>query len=257
MIIGHKFVETQRWGPAPNDAPTLVLLHEGLGCVALWRDFPDVLAETTGCGVFAYSRLGYGSSDPVTLPRPMSYMHDEALEVLPHVLDAAAVRRAVLIGHSDGGSIAAVHAGAVRDPRVAGVVMIAAHFSVEDVNIAAIRAIKDTYATGDLRERLARYHRNVDVAFHGWNDAWLDPRFLDFDITEQLSRIEVPVLALQGADDPYGTNEQLRILERVATCPLETRVIAGARHAPHLEARQATLDAILPFVRNVLMVSAA
>ena len=257
MIIGHKFVETQRWGPAPNDAPTLVLLHEGLGCVALWREFPDVLAETTGCGVFAYSRLGYGSSDPVTLPRPMSYMHDEALEVLPHVLDAAAVRRAVLIGHSDGGSIAAVHAGAVRDPRVAGVVMIAAHFSVEDVNIAAIRAIKDTYATGDLRERLARYHRNVDVAFHGWNDAWLDPRFLDFDITEQLSRIEVPVLALQGADDPYGTNEQLRILERVATCPLETRVIAGARHAPHLEARQATLDAILPFVRNVLMVSAA
>jgi pimeloyl-ACP methyl ester carboxylesterase len=257
MIIGHKFIETQRWGPAPNDAPTLVLLHEGLGCVALWRDFPDVLAETTGCGVFAYSRLGYGSSDPVTLPRPMSYMHDEALEVLPHVLDAAAVRRAVLIGHSDWGSIAAVHAGAVRDPRVAGVVMIAAHFSVEDVNIAAIRAIKDTYATGDLRERLARYHRNVDVAFHGWNDAWLDPRFLDFDITEQLSRIEVPVLALQGADDPYGTNEQLRILERVATCPLETRVIAGARHAPHLEARQATLDAILPFVRNVLMVSAA
>jgi pimeloyl-ACP methyl ester carboxylesterase len=257
MIIGHKFIETQWWGPAPGDAPTLVLLHEGLGCVALWRDFPDVLAETTGCGVFAYSRLGYGSSDPVTLPRPMSYMHDEALEVLPRVLDAAGVRRTLLIGHSDGGSIAAIHAGAVRDPRVAGVVMIAAHFFVEDVNTAAIRVIRDTYATGDLRERLARYHRSVDVAIRGWNDAWLDPRFLDFNITEQVSRIEMPVLALQGADDPYGTDEQLRILERVATCPLETRVIAGARHAPHLEARQATLDAIVPFVRNVLMVSAA
>ena len=256
MIIGHKFVETQWWGPAPDDAPTLVLLHEGLGCVALWRDFPDVLAETTGCGVFAYSRLGYGSSDPVTLPRPMSYMHDEALEVLPRVLDAVGVQRTVLIGHSDGGSIAAIHAGAVRDPRVVGVVMIAAHFFVEDVNIAAIRAIKDTYATSDLRERLARYHRDVDAAFCGWNDAWLDPRFLDFNITEQVSRIEVPVLALQGADDPYGTDEQLRTLERVATCPLETQVIAGARHAPHLEARQATLDAIVPFVRNVLMVSA-
>jgi pimeloyl-ACP methyl ester carboxylesterase len=105
MIIGHKFVETRWWGPAPDDAPTLVLLHEGLGCVALWRDFPDVLAETTGCGVFAYSRLGYGGSDPVTLPRPMAYMHDEALEVLPCVLDAAGVRRTVLIGHSDGGGL--------------------------------------------------------------------------------------------------------------------------------------------------------
>jgi pimeloyl-ACP methyl ester carboxylesterase len=255
MIIGHKSIETRWWGPAPEDAPTLVLLHEGLGCVALWRDFPDQLAEVTGCGVFAYSRFGYGGSDPVTLPRPMSYMHDEAVEVLPCVLDAAEIRRGLLIGHSDGGSIAAIHAGVVHDPRVIGVVMIAAHFFVEDVNIAAIHAIKDTYATGDLRERLARYHRDVDGAFRGWNDVWLDPRFREFDITEQVSRIDVPLLALQGVDDPYGTDEQLRVFERVATCPVETRLIAGARHAPHLEARQATLDAVVPFVRNALMVS--
>ncbi len=175
-----------------------MLLHEGLGCVALWRDFPEILAEATGCGVFAYSRFGYGDSEPVTLPRPMSYMHDEAVGVLPHVLDAAGIRRGLLIGHSDGGSIAAIHAGTLHDPRLAGVVMIAAHFFVEDVNITAIRAIKDAYATGNLRERLARYHRDVDVAFRGWNDAWLDPHFRDFDITEQVSRIEVPVLALQG-----------------------------------------------------------
>jgi pimeloyl-ACP methyl ester carboxylesterase len=256
MIIGHKFVETRWWGPASEDAPTLVLLHEGLGCVALWRDFPEVLAEATGCGVFAYSRFGYGSSEPVTLPRPMSYMHDEAVEVLPRVLDATGRRRIVLIGHSDGGSIAAIHAGTLRDPRVVGAVMIAAHFFVEDVNIAAIGAIKEAYATGNLRERLARYHRDVDVAFRGWNDAWLEPRFRDFDITEQVSRIEVPVLALQGTDDPYGTDEQLRVLERVATCPVETRPIASARHAPHLEAQQATLDAVVPFVRNVLLVPA-
>jgi pimeloyl-ACP methyl ester carboxylesterase len=234
-----------------------VLLHEGLGCVALWRDFPEALVAATGCGVFAWSRFGYGGSDPVTLPRPMSYMHDEALAVLPRVLDAAGVRRAVLIGHSDGGSIAAIHAGAVRDPRVCGVVLIAAHFFVEELNIASIAAIRATYEEGDLRARLARYHRDVEVAFRGWNDAWLDPRFRAFDITEHVARIPVPVLALQGAEDPYGTAEQLRVLERVALCPVETRLIAGARHAPHLEAREATLAAIVPFVRRVLMKAAA
>ena len=151
MIIDRRFLETRWWGPPPEAAPTLVLLHEGLGCVALWRDFPEALAAATGCGVFAWSRFGYGGSDSVSLPRPMRYMHDEALEVLPRVLDAADVRRAVLVGHSDGGSIAAIHAGTVRDPRVLGVVMIAAHFFVEDINIASIRGIKATYEQGDLR----------------------------------------------------------------------------------------------------------
>ena len=253
MIIDGRQLETRWWGPNPDHAPTLVLLHEGLGCVALWRDFPDALAASTGCGVFAYSRFGYGASDPVTLPRPMSYMHDEALTILPRVLDAAGVRRAVLIGHSDGGSIAAIHAGVVRDPRIVGVVMLAAHFFIEDLNIASIRGIKDTYEQGDLRERLERYHSDVDVAFRGWNDAWLDARFRDFDITAQVARIQVPVLALQGADDPYGSDEQLRVLERAARCSIETRLIEGARHSPHLEAREATMQAIVPFIRSVLV----
>jgi pimeloyl-ACP methyl ester carboxylesterase len=257
MIIDRRFLETAWWGPGPDQAPTLVLLHEGLGCVALWRDFPEALVAATGCGVFAWSRFGYGGSDPVTLPRPMSYMHDEALTVLPRVLDAAGVRRAVVIGHSDGGSIAAIHAGAVRDPRVCGLVLIAAHFFVEELNIASIAAIKASYEEGDLRQRLARYHRDIDVAFRGWNDAWLDPRFRAFDITEHVSRIRVPILALQGSEDPYGTAEQLRVLERVAHCPVETRLIAGARHAPHLEAKDATLAAIVPFVLSVLMEAAA
>jgi pimeloyl-ACP methyl ester carboxylesterase len=257
MIIDRRFLETAWWGPGPDRAPTLVLLHEGLGCVALWRDFPEALVAATGCGVFAWSRFGYGGSDPVTLPRPMSYMHDEALTVLPRVLDAAGVRRAVVIGHSDGGSIAAIHAGAVRDPRVCGLVLIAAHFLVEELNIASIAAIKASYEEGDLRQRLARYHRDIDVAFRGWNDAWLDPRFRAFDITEHVSRIRVPILALQGSEDPYGTAEQLRVLERVAHCPVETRLIAGARHAPHLEAKDATLAAIVPFVLSVLMEAAA
>jgi pimeloyl-ACP methyl ester carboxylesterase len=257
MIMDGGFLETKWWGPGPDDAATVVLLHEGLGCVALWRDFPEALVEATGCGVFAYSRFGYGGSDPVKLPRPMTYMHDEALSILPHVLGSAGVRRAILLGHSDGGSIAAIYAGAVQDARVSGAVMLAAHFFVEDLNVTAIRAIKQTYDEGDLRTRLARYHRDVDVAFRGWNDAWLDPRFRAFDITDKVAGIRVPVLALQGAEDPYGSDEQLRVLERAARCDVETRLISGARHSPHLEARQQTLDAIVPFVRNVLVEATA
>jgi pimeloyl-ACP methyl ester carboxylesterase len=257
MIIDGRTLETQRWGPGPDQAPTLVLLHEGLGCVALWRDVPELLAAATGCGVFAYSRFGYGASDRVALPRPMTYMHDEALTILPRVLDAAGIRRAVLVGHSDGGSIATIHAGAVQDERVVGAVLIAAHFFVEALNIASIREIKAAYEQGDLRARLAKYHRDVDVAFRGWNDAWLDPRFEKFNITGYAARIRVPVLALQGADDPYGTPEQLRVLERSASCPLETRLIADARHSPHLEAKDATLAAIVPFVRSTLLDKAA
>ena len=256
MIIDGRFIETQWWGPGADQAPTLVLLHEGLGCVALWRDFPELLAAVTVCGVLAYSRFGYGASDPVTLPRPMHYMHDEAA-LLPLVLDAAGVRRAVLIGHSDGGSIAAIHAGAVQDARVSGLVLIAAHFFVEDINIASIAEIKATYEQGDLRLRLAKYHREVDVAFRGWNDAWLDPRFREFNITEHVAGIRVPVLALQGADDPYGTAEQLRVLERVAFCSVKTLLIPGARHSPHLEAKDATLAAIAAFVRTILVKAAA
>jgi pimeloyl-ACP methyl ester carboxylesterase len=257
MMLDGRTLETQWWGPGPEAAATLVLLHEGLGCVALWRDFPGALADATGCGVFAYSRFGYGGSDTVSLPRPMSYMHDEAVDVLPRVLDDAGIKRAVLLGHSDGGSIAAIHAGAVQDARVLGVVLIAAHFFVEELNIASIRAIKEHYEQGDLRARLRRYHRDVDVAFRGWNDAWLDPRFCSFDITAEMARIRVPILALQGADDPYGSDEQLRVLERAARCSVETRLIEGARHSPHLEARDATMEAIVPFVRNVLVEAAA
>src|SRR6185437_12461297 len=135
IAIDGRVLEAAWWGPPPDQAPTLVLLHEGLGCVALWRDMPAALAGRTGCGVFAYSRFGYGQSDPAALPRPMSYMHDEAIQILPRVLDAAGITRAILIGHSDGGSIAAIYAGNVRDPRLAAVVMIAAHFFVEDINI--------------------------------------------------------------------------------------------------------------------------
>ncbi|WP_158922764.1 alpha/beta fold hydrolase [Acidisphaera sp. S103] len=295
-------LETGWWGPGPADASTLVLLHEGLGSVALWRDVPERLAAATGLGVFAYSRFGYGHSDGVTLPRPMTYMQDEALVVLPQVLRTAGIQRAVLIGHSDGGSIAAVYAGSVAvssppassppmswppvswpglarpstsydvasgkvvgsrakpgydtggedfQPTLLGLITIAAHFFVEDLNIASIQRIKADYETGTLRQRLARYHRDVDTAFRGWNNAWLDPRFRDFDITRFLPHIHVPILALQGQDDPYGTDEQIRTLEANVQAPITTQLIAGARHSPHLEAMDATLAAITAFIANL------
>lgn len=257
MMLDGRELETAWWGPDPDQAPTLVLLHEGLGCIELWRDVPERVAAVTGCGVFAYSRFGYGRSAPVPLPRPINYMDEEALDILPRVLTQAGIKRTVLVGHSDGGSIAAIYAGAMHDKRVLGLVLIAAHFFVEQQNISSIEQIGHTYETGDLRSRLARYHREPDVAFYGWNRAWLDPRFRSFDLSDHLRQIRVPVLALQGADDPYGTDEQLRMVERLVPAPLATQLIPGARHSPHLEAKDATLAAIAGFVADRLQEQAA
>ena len=249
LDIGGRRLETAWWGPAPEAAPTIVLLHEGLGCVALWRDIPERLAAATGFGVFAYSRFGYGQSDPAPLPWPMSYMHDEALKHLPRVLDAANIQRALLIGHSDGGSIAAIYAGGAKDPRVAALATIAAHFFVEPVNIASIEKIREDYETTDLRVRLGRYHANPDVPFRGWNGAWLDPDFEKFNIERYLPDIAVPMLALQGADDPYSTQAQLDVLHGKVAGPLETWLFPGAKHSPHLEAKEKTLARLAEFAR--------
>jgi len=252
IVVGKRRLETEWWGPRPQAAPTLVLLHEGLGCVALWRDFPDNLAAATGFGVFAFSRFGYGRSEPASLPRPLSYMHDEAREVLSRVLDAAGIERCVLVGHSDGASIAAIHAASVQDARVCGLALIAPHFFVEDVTVASIAAIRAAYDTGELRRRLARYHMRVDVAFRGWSEAWLNPGFRGWDITRQLAAINVPMLLLQGSEDRFGTTAQLRVAERAARCPVRTVLLQGAEHSPHIEAPGPTADEVARFARGVL-----
>src|SRR5882724_9730808 len=162
LTIGSSELEYRMLGPAPDAAPTMVLLHEGLGCAALWGDFPDKLAAATGAGVFAYSRAGYGASTPVTLPRPLDYMHREALDVLPQVLKTIGFRRGLLIGHSDGASIATIYAGGVQDHRIRGLALIAPHFVVEDISVASISKIKNEYENTDLKAKLARWHRDVD-----------------------------------------------------------------------------------------------
>jgi pimeloyl-ACP methyl ester carboxylesterase len=241
-------LETAWWGPGPEQAPTILLLHEGLGCVALWRDFPAALAAATGCGVMAYSRFGYGGSDTAPLPRPLTYMHDEAREVLPRVLDAAGLRRCLLLGHSDGASIATIYAGSCQDFRIAGLALLAPHVFVEDVSLRAIAEAKRRWEATDLRQRLARHHRDPEAAFLGWNRPWLDPGFPGvFDLQPEIAHIRVPVLVAQGEADPYGTVEQVRMLEREAYCPVEALLLPGIGHAPHLEAPERVLAALRDF----------
>jgi pimeloyl-ACP methyl ester carboxylesterase len=201
-----------------------------------------------------YSRAGYGASTPVTLPRPLDYMHTEALDVLPKLLDEIGFRRGLLLGHSDGASIAAIYAGGVADHRVRGVAMIAPHFIVEDVSVTSIAEIKQAYETTNLKSKLARWHSDVDNAFYGWNGAWLDPRFRNWDISEFLAYIRVPLAILQGANDQYGTLRQVEIAQEECYCPVDVTIVPDAGHSPHRDAPEASLNAIAEFAGRILHV---
>ena len=231
-----------------RERPVIVLLHEGLGCVALWKDFPERLAAATGCTVFAYSRFGYGASDAARLPRPLTYMHEEA-RVLSEVLDAADVGRCIPLGHSDGASIAVIHAGATRDQRIAGLALMAPHVFTEPHGLKSIAKAREAYERGELRERLGKYHgERVDHAFHGWSRAWLDDGFHAWNIEEYLPAIRAPALLIQGLEDEYGTLAQLEALERQRGGEETTVVLPGCRHSPHRDKPEETLDAVARFV---------
>ncbi len=247
-VAGHR-IEVERIETAAPNRPTLILLHEGLGSVAMWRDFPGRLAHAAGCNALVYSRYGYGKSDPLAEPRAVRYMHDEALVALPELLDRLGIERPILVGHSDGGSIALIHAGA-RKRAVAAVVTLAAHVLVEDVSVSSIAAAKVAYETTDLRSKLARYHADVDSAFWGWNRIWLDPAFRAWNIEAYLPGIECPVLAIQGEDDEYGTMEQMRRIGAQVR-DVELLELEDCRHSPHKDQPEAVLDAVTRFVDRV------
>jgi pimeloyl-ACP methyl ester carboxylesterase len=247
-----------RWvGPPPEAVPTLVFLHEGLGSVSLWKDFPDRLARRTGCGALIYSRAGYGKSDPVPLPRPVRFMHDEA-EVLSEVLETMNIRESILVGHSDGASIALIHAGkshAGGRPAAGlkGLILEAPHVFTEPHGLASIAKIGEVYRTSDLRERLSRHHgANVDVAFRGWNDVWLHPDFRAWNIEEYLPAVKVPILILQGEDDEYGTWRQVEAIERQAGGPVAAVALADCGHSPHREQPERALQAMTEFVERLV-----
>lgn len=246
LDFGPRRLEYRVWVPAGGGSgPDVVLLHEGLGCVAMWKDFPQRVAATTGARVVAYSRHGYGSSTPLARPRTVDYLHEEALLWLPRVLDALGIVRPVLIGHSDGATIALIHA-ALPLANTCGLIVMAPHVMVERITRDGLEAARRAYADGALKRGLARYHADADAAFHGWNDLWLDESFRDFDIVPLLAAIQVPVLATQGVGDEYGTLAQIdRIAQSVKNG--ERLAIADCGHSPQRDQPGLLLDAIRRF----------
>ena len=239
--IEYRFVE-----PAITTGGDLVMLHEGLGSVSLWKEFPEQLAQATGCRTLVYSRHGYGRSSLLDAPRQVDYMHEEARHWLPSMLKQLEIRRPVLFGHSDGASIALIHA-ASKGSEVAGIIALAPHVKVEDLSVRSIAAAKTAYLETDLRARLSRHHADVDSTFWGWNRIWLDPAFRDWNIEALLPSIRCPILAIQGEDDEYGTMEQVASIVRSAP-DARPMALPACRHSPHRDQPQAVLRATQEFI---------
>ncbi len=249
VVIDGKRLETLWIGREPAARPTIVMLHEGLGSIALWKHFPQKLASRTGCGVLVYSRYGHGSSDKLMEKRPVEFMHREGEVVLPELLDKLGISQPILLGHSDGGSISLIFAGTYPD-RPRAMILEAPHVFVEDLSVASITQAKDQYQTTDLRHKLARYHEHVDETFWGWNDIWLEPQFRSWNIEEYLPAIRCPILCIQGEEDEYGTIAQVKAIK--ARVPAtEILMLPNCKHSPHRDQPDATLERMAEFVAEV------
>ena len=237
-----------QWIEGPASRPTLVFLHEGLGSIRQWRDFPARVANATGCRALVYDRYGYGKSDVLREERVgAEFMHDGALNELPELLENLNIEHPILVGHSDGASIALIHAGTYQ---VRGVAVMAPHVFIEDVCVKSIAEARRQFETTDLPQRLGKYHRDSWKTFYLWADAWLDPAFLDWNIEEYLPRIKCPVLAIQGEADEYGTMAQLDAIARQAGGPCELLKLPQCGHSPHKDQPERTLQAVVNFVRG-------
>ena len=249
VLVGGKRLETRWIEPNVAAAATIVMLHEGLGSIALWKDFPQLLAARTGCRVVAYSRYGHGNSDRLAERRPVAFMHHEGEVVLPELLAKLNLEQPILLGHSDGGSIALIFAG--RYPgRARALILEAPHVFVEDLGVASIAAAKIAFETTNFRDKLARYHVNVDETFWGWNNIWLDPRFRSWNIESYLDSITCPILCIQGEQDEYGTPAQVEAI--AAHVPgTEIVMLPDCAHSSHRDQRQATLEKMAVFAERV------
>ena len=249
VTAADKRLETLWLEPSRSGAPAIVMLHEGLGSIALWKHFPQQVAQRTGCGVLVYSRYGNGASERLAEKRGVGYMHHEAHSVLPELLAKLEIERPILLGHSDGGSIALLYAAAFPDsPRA--LVLEAPHVFVEELSVASIAQAKVNYQTTNFRHKLARYHAHVDATFWGWNDIWLDPAFRAWNIEDRLSSIRCPVLCIQGEQDEYGTRAQLEAI-KLRVPGTEIVMLSECKHTPHRDQREKTLEAVAEFVGRV------
>lgn len=252
LSVGDMRLEYRLIGEKPAHSFTIVMLHEGLGSIRTWGEFPRLLSEATGASVFVYSRDGYGSSPRAQKKLPIDYIRRHALSVLPGILDEIGFSRGILLGHSDGASMAAAYFGTANDPRVRGLVLMAPHFFVEEATLVEIRNARVSYENRDLRQRLARYHEDVDAAFLRWNDVWLDPQFPSFDLSAELSNIDVPTLIIRGDDDRYGTHQQVWRADKLHRGPLKTLLMPDCGHVPHREKPAQTIEAIAAFCKPLL-----
>lgn len=240
------------YGPRPTEAPTLVFLHGGLGSATSWGDYPLKVADTLRCGALVYSRSGYGSSDPIETPREVDFMHREALEVLPKILDEFDVRDAALIGHSDGASIAIIFAGSETHARarIHALVLEAPHVYVEDLTISSIGVAVKNYNEGELKKRLEKYHEHVEDTFRGWCQIWLHPEFRRWNIEQFIPSIRVPILVIQGKDDRFGMLDQVRRIQDKCLGSIQTKILPDCRHRPHREYPEETLESTVDFLRR-------
>lgn len=246
LAAGHRL----EYAWIEDGEPTLVFLHEGLGSIAQWRDFPQKVARATGCRALVYDRYGYGKSDVLREPRVgVEFMHDAALNELPELLENLAIENPVLVGHSDGASIALIHAGTYL---VRGVAVMAPHVFIEDICVASIQKAKEQFETTDLSGRLGKYHRDARKTFHLWADAWLDPAFRDWNIEEYLPRIKCPLLAIQGEGDEYGSMAQLDAIARQAGGPCELLKLPDCGHSPHKDQPEKVLDSVSGFIKKII-----
>jgi pimeloyl-ACP methyl ester carboxylesterase len=249
VVVDGKRLDTLWIGREQSGRPVIVLLHEGLGSIALWRDFPELLAARTGCGVLLYSRYGHGNSDKLLEKRPVTFMHHEGEVVLAELLEKLQIERPILLGHSDGGSIALIFAG--KHPEaVRALILEAPHVFVEDLSVASITQAKVNYQTTDLPRKLSRHHAHVDATFWGWNDIWLDSDFRSWNIEEYLAAIRCPVLCLQGEQDEYGTIAQVEAIKAQAP-QAEIVMLPECKHSPHRDQAERTLDRVVEFVTRL------
>jgi pimeloyl-ACP methyl ester carboxylesterase len=255
--LGDRRLRTRKLLPQHSDGlerTTLIFLHEGLGCIDMWRDFPQKLCDATRCAGIVYDRTGYGGSSPWPIDPGLRYMEIEADEVLPRLLAKLGVEDCVLVGHSDGGTIALNYAAADPEP-LRAVVTLAAHAVTEPICVAAIHRAREAFASGDLRPKLQRYHGdNTDGAFHLWSDAWVAPGFEPMDAEGRLPGIVVPVQAIQGEDDEYGSELQLGIIAGKVSGYCETRLVPDCGHSPHLQQPAYVLSEVSRFVAPLALI---